>query len=176
MIYSIDNCDESHTKCSRRSIIIAPLGYKFVGMAYFFKPQINTMNMVIAKDRTIHDVQQEFRHRFPFLKLEFYKLDSTNAAIRTKKHLPPETTLREAGLRVDNGMINIAGEMTVAEMEKTFLRKYNLDVQVSRKSGMIWLETTMTDKWSLQKQNEHGREISLTPTDFPFDDPMQGNG
>jgi hypothetical protein len=27
---------------------------------------------------------------------------------------------------------------------------------------MLWLETTMTDNWTLQKQNENGREVSIT--------------
>ncbi len=125
------------------------------------------MNLVITKDKTIHDVQQEFNSRFPFLKLEFYKHDRANPAFRTKKHLLPSTSLSEAGLTGDNGIINLLEEMTVAELEKNFLKKYSLDVHVSRKSGMIWLQTTMTDKWSLVKQNEHGYEISFTPRDFP---------
>jgi hypothetical protein len=31
---------------------------------------------------------------------------------------------------------------------------------VFRKSGNLWLETTMTDDWTLQQQNDHGYEIS----------------
>jgi hypothetical protein len=37
-------------------------------------------------------------------------------------------------------------------------------VQVSRKSGTLWLETTMTDSWTLGQQNEHGRELSTPAT------------
>jgi hypothetical protein len=36
-----------------------------------------------------------------------------------------------------------------------------LYVQVFRKSGKVWLETTATDNWSLYKQNEEGQELSV---------------
>jgi hypothetical protein len=60
----------------------------------------------------------------------------------------------------NSGMIGINDNMTVAELEKTFLEQFGLAAQVSRNSGGMWLETTMTDTWSLYKQNEYGREIA----------------
>ena len=44
--------------------------------------------------------------------------------------------------------------------EKIFKDQFSLAVQVFRRSGNLWLETTMTDNWTLRQQNEHGREIS----------------
>ena len=46
------------------------------------------------------------------------------------------------------------------ELEKIFKDQFGLAVQVFRKSGNLWLETTMTDNWTLQQQNNHGKEIS----------------
>jgi len=132
--------------------------------------------MIITKQKTIYDVQEDFAHQYPFLKLEFYELDNNSPASRGKKPLSYSTSLKAAGLSEDNGIIEICNEMTVAELEKTFRKKFGLDVQVSRKSGMIWLETKMTDKWSLQKQNQHGREISLTSTEYRPVEIIQGNG
>ena len=63
--------------------------------------------------------------------------------------------------------MEVKNGMTVAELEGKFRNEYGLEVQVSRKSGLLWLETTMTDNWSLEKQNEHGRDISLTPKVYP---------
>jgi len=62
--------------------------------------------------------------------------------------------------------------MTVAELEKMITEKYGMNVQVVRRSGNIWLETTMTDDWTLQQQNDHGREITThgtLPEDAPDD-------
>ena len=51
--------------------------------------------------------------------------------------------------------------MTVGQLEKAFRERFGLNMQVSRKSGPVWLETTVTDKWTLRQQNEHGRELSV---------------
>jgi hypothetical protein len=121
------------------------------------------MFLFISKDKTILEVQQSFSSKYPFLKLEFYKRDTTNPAHTNEKHLSQSITLKAAGLK-ENGLIDIQNDLTVADLVKIFLTKFGLNVQVSRKSGTLWLETTMTDKWSLQKQNEHGREITLSET------------
>jgi hypothetical protein len=33
-------------------------------------------------------------------------------------------------------------------------------VQVFRKSGNVWLETSATDAWSLKQQNQEGMDLS----------------
>jgi hypothetical protein len=48
----------------------------------------------------------------------------------------------------------------VRELENDLREGFHLNAQVFRRSGNIWLETTMTDKWTLKQQNEHGKEIS----------------
>jgi hypothetical protein len=120
------------------------------------------MRLNISKDKTIHDLQAEFSARFPYLKLEFYKPQQRDESRFPKKHLLHSVLLKAAGLKTDTGSLEIRNDMTVADLEKAFRKEFGLNAQVSRKSGMLWLETTMTDKWSLEKQNEHGREISLS--------------
>ena len=63
-------------------------------------------------------------------------------------------------MAIKDGDIQINEEMKVIELEKLFKDKFKLAVQVFRKSGNLWLETTMTDNWTLAQQNNHGREIS----------------
>jgi hypothetical protein len=118
------------------------------------------MKLDISKERPIRDVQQDFNNQYPFLKLEFYKNDDMPLVI--KKHLSQSASLKSAGLNKD-GFIEITDEMKVRDLENAFLKQFGLSVQVSRKAGVFWLETTMTDNWSLQKQNEYGSEISAGP-------------
>jgi len=118
------------------------------------------MQLDISKERAIKDVQHDFNNRYPFLKLEFYKIDDMPLVL--KKHLSQSGSLKSAGLSKD-GFIEIRDEMKVKDLENAFLEQFGLSVQVSRKAGVFWLETTMTDNWSLQKQNEYGREISAGP-------------
>ena len=42
----------------------------------------------------------------------------------------------------------------------TFGEVYGLGVQVFRKSGNVWLETTVTDSWTLKEQNDQGESLS----------------
>lgn len=60
----------------------------------------------------------------------------------------------------EEGDLSVFDSMTVGQLEKSFLEKFGMLVQVSRKSGSVWLETTMTDSWTLKQQNDHGRELS----------------
>ncbi|MDE3144966.1 MAG: hypothetical protein KGL19_12475, partial [Bacteroidota bacterium] len=50
--------------------------------------------------------------------------------------------------------------MTVSELEQKFNDIYGLSTQVFRKSGNIWLVTTVTDKWTLEEQNRQGEIIT----------------
>ena len=116
------------------------------------------IKLEISKGRTIHEVQLDFTVRYAFLKLEFYKPAEAGAPIKAREKLPHSALLRFAGLK-NNGYVEISDDMTVIGLEKKFLDQFGLNVQVSRNFGGIWLETTMTDNWSLQKQNDYGREI-----------------
>ena len=48
----------------------------------------------------------------------------------------------------------------IKNLEKQFSDNLKLSVQIFRKSGRTWLETTFTDNWSLKKQNQEGKELS----------------
>jgi hypothetical protein len=121
----------------------------------------------MSKDKTVHDIQDAFNEEYPFLRLEFYR-PANGSFLPVKKYLPQTTSLEAAGLK-NGGEIEIHKEMTVEELIKCFQLLFGLNVQVARKSGVLWLETTITGKWTLQKQNEHGCQISL-----PKEDPMTG--
>ena len=109
--------------------------------------------------RPIHEVKQEFNTAFPFLRLDFYKLQERETLPPIRKLLGDSVPLKAAGLDKE-GILHVHGAMTVAELETAFRKKFHLTGQVARQSGNIWLETTMTDEWTLDQQNEHGKEIT----------------
>ena len=124
------------------------------------------MKLDISKLKTIQDVREDFNTRYPFLKLEFYKKANLVHSIGTKDHLSHSTLLRSAGLKKE-GHIEIYDDITVGELERIFQEQFGLSAQVSRNSGGVWLETTMTDNWTLRKQNDYGKEIvKRTHQDF----------
>jgi len=61
----------------------------------------------------------------------------------------------------DEGYLDIKDAMSVLELENALIDEFGLSAQVYRKSGNIWLETTMTDNWTLKQQNDHGRELTI---------------
>ena len=114
------------------------------------------MQLEVSNTKTIREVQQDFANQYPFLKLDFYKVVPQRSSVRER--LPDSVSLKLAGLK-EVGSIDISSNITVGDLEKKFNEQFGLIAQVSRKSGGVWLETTMTDKWSLYKQNEYGKEI-----------------
>jgi hypothetical protein len=114
------------------------------------------MKLEISNMRTVQEVQCDFNSQYPFLKLEFYKVSPQKPGLR--EQLSNSLSLKYAGLKIA-GYIDISNDMSVGELEKIFQEQFGIMAQVSRKSSGVWLETTMTDKWSLQKQNEYGKEI-----------------
>jgi hypothetical protein len=101
-------------------------------------------------------MQEEFNKAYPFLKIEFYKMMEPGFS---RKLLVPSISIQAAGLKRE-GILDITDTMTVGQLENAFREMFGLNVQVSRKSGTIWLETTKSDSWTLKQQNDHGRELS----------------
>jgi len=114
------------------------------------------MVLHISQTKTLNETQEAFNNAYPFLRIEFYRNNEPGFA---RRHLTNSMALSAAGLKGE-GDLEITDSMTVGELEKTLLEKFGLHVQVSRRSGILWLETTMTDNWTLKQQNDHGRELS----------------
>lgn len=133
---------------------------------------ITIMHLTITPERLISEIQIEFNTLFPFLKLEFFNNKSFARNNFSASQIIPRTKkLSEGQKNIVKGEIEIEETMKVSDLENIFKDKFHLAVQVFRKSGNLWLETTMTDNWTLLQQNNHGREISTNkPTSSSVDD------
>lgn len=116
------------------------------------------MILYISSYKTISDIQEDFNAAYPFLKIEFYQT-AGKPGLAGRQKLNKTSSLATTGMRAE-GELEINDTMTVGQLEKTFRDKFGITVQVSRKSGTLWLETTMTDNWTLKQQNGHGKELS----------------
>jgi ribosome biogenesis GTPase A len=117
------------------------------------------MELVIEKGSAIKNVQKEFNRIYPYLKIEFFK---------TKFHSVDRNKLSEVIEPVSKserfnkpGIINVAGDRTAAQLENDFIETFGLLIKFFRKSGTLWIETTLTESWSLEKQNEEGEFMSV---------------
>ena len=108
-------------------------------------------------------IQEEFNTVFPYLKLEFFSKPHKPGGASAKKFVKHSSkTLGECRTVHNKGKITITPNMTVVDLEQSFRDVYGLGVLVFRKSGKVWLETTVTDGWTLEEQNRQGEALSET--------------
>jgi len=70
--------------------------------------------------------------------------------------LDAELSIGQVRTLHNEGDFRIDSKLPVGEFEQKFLAKYGLNVQVFRKSGNLWMQTTATDSWTLAEQNRKG--------------------
>jgi len=121
------------------------------------------MHILINGERLVTDVQSQFASAYPFLKIEFFKKDSTlKSSVPKQTQVAHNVKLKEAWVRKETeGDLLINDVMTVWDLENIFMDRFGLNAQVFRKSGKIWLQTSITDRWTLKQQNDMGREITI---------------
>lgn len=111
----------------------------------------------------ISDIQMNFEKEFPFLRIEFFRKKHKSFEGSPKSDIiPGHTPLEKIISRY--GTLYINENMTVCQLEKSMEDVFGLHVQVFRKSGKNYLETSVTDSWTLKKQNDVGKEISELST------------
>ena len=130
------------------------------------------MYIQLKKHRNIGEVQLDFNRQFPYLKIEFFANPHQNGAPSPKsKMIGRDKTLGQISQQMTEGEIDISGNRSVADVENEFWERYGLSVQVFRKSGRSWIETSLTDKWTLDRQNMEGEETSAHHPDLAKYDP-----
>lgn len=119
------------------------------------------MVLTINDNHKLSEVKDEFNAVFPYLKLEFFKHKHD---VKKSNHkddmLSADLTFKKVRKKHTEGMIVVRENMSVANLEQLFQDVFGISAQVFRKSGRSWIETSVTDDWSLKRQNEEGRELS----------------
>lgn len=121
------------------------------------------MKMHIKLETTVADIQNEFKKLYPFLKIELYQKPHAEKKLSAKKdRIIPAKRISEQGKFFKEGSVDISKHRTVAELEKEFYKKFGVALQVSRRSGNIWIETSVTDDRTLEMQNSQGKSMSTS--------------
>lgn len=111
------------------------------------------MKLVVKQNHTAASLQKAFNTLFPRLSLHLFKMphEKGEGSPKSERALP-ESLLAE-WLDTDEVTVELYPKMTVAELEAE-LQEHGIFAQVFRKSGDLWLETTRTDDWTLERVNE----------------------
>lgn len=117
------------------------------------------MILVIKNDMQIKDLKKQFHEYYPQLKIEFFKFPHNEEGGNAKVNmLDNEINLADI-IGEKEGEIEFNGQSTVAAFEAQFASQFGLNVQVFRKSGNVYIETTRTDDWTLDQ--EHKEALSF---------------
>jgi hypothetical protein len=126
------------------------------------KVSTSNMELQINSNRYLWEIQKDFSAEFGYLKIEFFSKPQLSERPFTAKNIfSNQRRISDLAKSSIDSTIKIDERMSVSELERVFSDQFSLSVQVFRRSGNIWLETTMTDGWSLKQQNEHGKEITI---------------
>jgi hypothetical protein len=114
------------------------------------------MNIEMLSHKTLKEIDEEFHKRFPYLKLAFFSKPHTEGELSSNEDaVDLNQTLGEFGSSIVDWKVD--GLTVVGELEKKFQENTGLSVQVMRKSGELWLQTSRTDHLTLAEQNAKGR-------------------
>lgn len=117
------------------------------------------MDIIIDQTKKLLEIQSAFTKRFPYLKIEFYNhIHAAGEGSPKANTIDSHLTIQEVQDKKAEGLLHIQGLMTVAELEAGFAKTFGLSVQVFRKSGSVWLQTTVSDHWTLAEQNQKAME------------------
>lgn len=129
------------------------------------------MTLAINPNDHISDVQNAFALVYPHLKLQFFsKAHGESKGSFAKFLIHNRNTLLSAlNPALEVGEVNISPDTITWALEKKFAENFHLHVQVFRQSGVLWLETSISDHLTLAEQEIKGaaslQNLQATPGD-----------
>jgi hypothetical protein len=116
------------------------------------------MKINILANMTVQDLKKQFHDFFPFLKIEFFETPHEASTGSNRASMISNTQSISGMLRnKEGGIVELDDQTTVNSFEQLIDESFGLHVQVFRKSGELYIETTKTDDWTLGQQNEEGK-------------------
>ncbi|MBP6397801.1 MAG: hypothetical protein KBF57_02945 [Saprospiraceae bacterium] len=113
--------------------------------------------MKVTKETHLLSLQLAFNEKFPHLKISFYKgKHDKNELSPIAEELFRDFTVGELNPDFTEAEFIFYEHETVSDFEEKMEKNFGLHVQVLRKSGQTWIQTSVTDEWTLKKQEEHG--------------------
>ena len=117
------------------------------------------MTINITAEQSMEAVQEAFQAEFSHLKLVFFTKPHTAYKGSAAKFLisDRQKTMGELNPQLQSGQIELEATTPTWQVENLFETTFGLHVQVFRKSGNTWLETSVSDALTLAQQNEKGQ-------------------
>jgi hypothetical protein len=115
--------------------------------------------MIISPSKLTADLQNEFSAKYPLLQIRFYTAAHEHfEGSPVNEEVIGDKKLNELNASIKEGNIDISETTTPDKLESEFEENFGLHVQVFRKSGAIWLQTSKTDFWPLSQHQQKAEE------------------
>jgi hypothetical protein len=131
------------------------------------------MKFVLKDNLKLSEIQAMFHQQFTSLKLEFFEFKTGSERIFSKKNMISDTnrTIGSVRKKANSVPISFNGNQKVSTLESSFLKNHGLNIQIFRRSGKNWIETSSSDELTLASLNKRGIEAlhsgsSETAPDF----------
>lgn len=111
------------------------------------------MKLQVKDDMTVAALQAEFNAMFPFLKLEV-------KSELTKRDSSKATLLMHCRRQHNNGDFEVNPHESLVDFITRLKYEFGLQVEVYRNCGKLWIATTLSNTWTLERQNNEGFEIN----------------
>lgn len=109
------------------------------------------MMLQIAKGKQVKFVQAAFSKVYPYLKIELLKQRAGKEELMRAEEITSNS---------NTVWVDINKQQTVANVEREFLDKTSLRIKMYRKFCNVWVETLLTEDWTLEQQNNEGELLS----------------
>ena len=121
------------------------------------------MNIIINAGTKVSEIKKQFSDVYPYLKIEFFKRPHAKNKLSSEMdRIVSDKPIALITKYSTDANIDISGKRTVLQVEQDFWKTFGLSVQVFRKAMNMWIETTLTDSWTLESQNSEGKMFSTS--------------
>jgi hypothetical protein len=119
------------------------------------------MHIDINDNTRLKDIQKTFSDYYPFLSINFYNEPHVKYQSSPATHLiDPQKKIIEVRKTHISTLLEIQPHYRVADVEREFLERLGLSVQVMKKENEEWQQTTGLDNLTLRDLNMLGRNSS----------------
>ena len=119
------------------------------------------MQLHIDGETKIRYLQHTFNAEYPYLKIDFLRDVSAKKFSQKVEKIHPDELIKRAGKLNGTHHLNVNKQRTVVQLKKDLKEFFGLTAEVFRKSGNVWIETSLTDDWTLEQQNNEGELLCL---------------
>ena len=119
------------------------------------------MELNIHNETSVKDLQGQFSKYYPYLQIQFFRTTYSDKQPGSKTaQVKAEERLMQLMKLYKPVQVNIDEETTVSGLQKIFA-DIGLTILLCRKFGTFWIQTSLTDDWTLDRQNSEALMLSV---------------